>query len=97
MIRSEFDPPLDKGIRRAVILLCEAGIETYESCEGGKGHSFTKPTIRFHGDRSEGFRALAVILQYNLPVSTLGRIWDIIDDEPTGPTWEIVFWRTMDS
>jgi len=90
-----FAPPLDEGIRRAVELFCRAGIETYESCEGGKGHAYPEPAIRFEGDRSEGFRALAVALQHGLPVSRLSRIWTIEDGEPTGPTWEVVFWRTM--
>ncbi|GAH43475.1 unnamed protein product [marine sediment metagenome] len=92
----EFSPPLDDGIRLAVELLCKVGIETYESCEGGEGHAYTEPTIRFHGDRSEGFKVLAIALQHNLPVARLSRLWTIQDGEPTGPTWEIVFWRTMD-
>lgn len=92
----EFEPPLDAGIKRAVELLYAAGVETYESCEGGEGHSYTEPTIRFHGDRSEGFRALALILQNDLPISALRRIWTLDDGEPTGPKWEIVFWRRLD-
>lgn len=87
-----FSPPLDKGVRHAVELLNSAGIETYESCEGGEGHSYPEPTIRFHGDRSEGFKALAVALQNALPVKAVKRIWDVIDNEPTGPHWEIVFY-----
>lgn len=92
----EYEPPLDAGIKRAVKVLNDGGIETYESCEGGKGHAYKEPAIRFHGERSEGFRALALALQNNLPVSAIKRIWTIEDGEPTGPTWEIVFWRTMD-
>lgn len=90
----DFYPPLDTGIRYAVELLNKAGIETYESCEGGKGHSYPQPAVRFHGDKSEGFRALAVVLQHNLPVEALRRIWIVNDNEPTGPQWEIVFWTT---
>lgn len=90
-----FDPPLDKGIKLAVEILVQAGIETYESCEGGPGHAYPEPTIRFGGERSEGFRALAIALQNALPVSSIGRVWTIIDGEPTGPHWEIVFWRKM--
>ncbi|MGH7475244.1 MAG: hypothetical protein ACRELD_03060 [Longimicrobiales bacterium] len=29
---------LDAGIRSAVRLLIDAGVETFESCEGGLGH-----------------------------------------------------------
>jgi hypothetical protein len=85
----EFDPPLDKGIERAVCILNDAGVETYESCQGGPGHTYTEPTIRFHGARDEGFRALAVAMQNGLPVSALRRIWVILDGEPTGPEWEL--------
>ena len=87
---------LDTGIRLAVEILCAAGIETFESCEGGQGHSYPEPTIRFYGERDQGWKALHVVLQNNLPVSSIRRIWRIIDGEPTGPYWEIVFWRKMD-
>jgi hypothetical protein len=86
-----FDPPLDPGIANAVLVLNKAGIETYESCEGGSGHAYPEPTIRFHGDHSEGFRALAVALQNGLSVSELRRVWSIISGEPVGPTWELTF------
>lgn len=89
----EFDPPLDPGIKRAVEILFSHGIETYESCEGGPGHSYPEPAVRFHGDRSEGFKALAIALQHALPVKCIRRIWNIIDGEPVGPDWEIVFWQ----
>ena len=38
-----------KGIRRAVEILQRFGIETFESCEGGIGHSYTEPTVKFYG------------------------------------------------
>ncbi len=84
---------LDNGIRRYVEVLVSAGIETYESCEGGEGHAFTEPTVRFHGDHTEGFKALAIALQHDLPVFSLRRVWSIEDLEPVGPTWEIVFFE----
>jgi hypothetical protein len=89
----EYDPPLDPGIRRYVELLNEAGVETFESCEGGEGHAFPRPTVCFHGERAEGFRAVAVALQNALPVAELRRAWSIIDGEPTGPHWEMTFAR----
>jgi len=49
---------LDSGIRDAVRILAEAGVETCESCQGGKGHAYPEPTIRFYGERSAGFHAL---------------------------------------
>ncbi|MBX3321371.1 MAG: hypothetical protein KF757_00120 [Phycisphaeraceae bacterium] len=89
----KLDMPLDEGIAQYVRILCAAGIETYESCEGGDGHCYPEPTVRFHGDRSEGMRALAVAQQQDLPVLSVRRAWPIIDGEPTGPTWEMTFWR----
>ncbi len=82
---------LDEGIRDAVRILAEAGVETFESCQGGEGHAYAEPTIRFSGERSEGFKALAVALQRDLRVYALRRIWPIRDGEPTGPWWEMVF------
>jgi hypothetical protein len=69
----EFEPPLDAGIRDAVEILVAGGIETFESCQGGKGHSSPEPVIRFYGDRSEGFKALAIALQHGFPVSAIRR------------------------
>lgn len=60
--------PLDIGIARAVHVLREAGIETFESCEGGNGHAYAEPTVRFHGVRSEGWKALAAAQVMRLPV-----------------------------
>jgi len=82
---------LDPGVRRYVEVLAAAGIETFESCEGGEGHSFPAPTVRFYGQRNEGFRALAVALQHALPVTDLRRVWSIEDGEPVGPNWELTF------
>ncbi len=86
-----FSSPLDPGIKAAVEILRAAGVETFESCEGGPGHAYPEPTVRFAGPHSDGFRALAVALQANLRVLTLRRVWPIIDREPTGPSWELTF------
>ena len=91
---TEYDPPLDPGIREAVEVLRRGGVETFESCQGGKGHSYAEPTIRFHGDRAEGFRALAVAIRAGLLVDDLRRVWPIVDNEPTGPWWEITITAT---
>lgn len=86
-----YDPPLDAGIEKYVTGLADAGIETFESCEGGVGHAYAEPTVRFYGDRAEGFRAVAVSLSYGWKVGALRRTWPIIDGEPTGPWWELTF------
>jgi len=57
-----FDPPLDQGIATTVRLLVNAGVETFESCQGGEGHAYPLPTVRFHGPPAEGFRAYAVAI-----------------------------------
>jgi len=87
------DSPLDGGIEPYVRALVEAGIETFESCEGGPEHAFHEPTIRFHGDRAEGFHALAAAQRRDLPVAALRRAWPVQDGEPTGPWWELTFSR----
>ena len=87
-----FEPPLDNGIRDIVLMLVSNGIETFESCEGGKGHSFSEPTVLFEGSLGEGLRALSVALDNGLPVSRLRKTWGIIDGLIHGPWWEMTFW-----
>ena len=91
--RIDADCPLDRWISYAVKVLRDAGIETYESCQGGAGHSFAEPTIRFHGPPADGFKALSVATTYGLPVRDLRRSWTVSDGEPVGPFWELTFRR----
>ena len=70
-------------------------METYESCQAGEGHTYLEPAVRFYGGPYAGFKALSVAMMYDLPVSDLRRIWGMIDGEPTGPYWEIVFATTV--
>lgn len=88
----DYSPSLDSGIEEEVSILNDHGIETFESCEGGEGHAYPEPTVRFHGDKSEGFKALAIALQNGLKPSKLGRVWDIIEEEPIGAYWEMTFY-----
>jgi hypothetical protein len=83
---------LDPGIAPYVRVLREHGVETFESCEGGSGHVFPEPTVRFAGGVPEGFRALAVALEHGFPVRSLRRYWRVSKGEPTGPDWELSFW-----
>ena len=83
---------LDPGIRQYVECLRAGGVQTFESCEGGPGHAFAEPTVRFYGTPEAGWRAVAVCLAYGLPILALRRVWYVLDlNEPTGPDWEIVF------
>lgn len=91
---------IDEGIKHEVEILYMNWINTIESCQGGEGHCFPKPTVRFSGDISEGFKALDVALKHNLFVTDLRRVWSIINREPDGPFWEMVFYhpqRSLDS
>ncbi len=87
------DRDLDAGIKPFVVILREAGIETFESCEGGAGHAYQYPTIKFHGHRDAGWLALHAAQVRGLPVMALQRSWMIIDGEPVGPHWEMVFYE----
>src|ERR1017187_3045648 len=87
---------LDRGIATAVERLQASGIKTFESCEGGPGHAYAEPTVRFHGTPETGWRAVAVCIDYGLPIDSLRRVWDVLDrNEPTGPHWEITFRQRM--
>ncbi len=88
------DLDLDEGIRRAVLLLRSAGVETFESCEGGAGHAFPEPTVRFHGTAWEGHRAFAVAMEHRLPVLSVRRYYSVVDGELQGPWWEMTFHTT---
>ncbi|HEV2674176.1 MAG TPA: hypothetical protein VGV37_06500 [Aliidongia sp.] len=89
-------PELDDGIRHFVCVLRSQGIETFESCQGGKGHCYAEPTIAFHGDQAEGPRAVAVALTYGLPVVGLRRTWEVRSGEMIGPQWEVTFQMKAD-
>jgi hypothetical protein len=88
------ETPLDAGIERAVQLLVSAGIATYESCEGGEGHSFPEPTVRFRGNHAEALRAVATILDHDLPIDALRKVWWVTRGELEGPWWEVTFCTT---
>jgi hypothetical protein len=82
---------IDPGIAEAVSILQQSGVETFESCEGGSGHAFPEPTIRFYGTPAAGPRALAVCMDHGLPVMALRRVWYMENHELTGPNWELTF------
>ncbi len=86
------DHILDPGIVEAVRILQEHGVETCQSCEGGEGHAYPKPTVEFlAGDAGAGFKALGVAFTYGLPVSELSLFWSVQDGKPTGPYWKLTF------
>lgn len=87
--------PVDLGIVRAVKILSDAGFATFESCEGGPGHSYPEPTVRFHGTSSCGWKALGELMTYDLPIRRLSRTWTLDGVEPSGPYWEVTFLRKL--
>src|SRR5690606_910681 len=85
---------LDPGIRAYVETLRSEGVETFESCEGSPGHSFPEPTVRFHGNAVEGYRAFTAAMNRGLPVSELSRYYQVSNGQLEGPWWEMTFKRT---
>ena len=88
----KIEPHLDEGIKDAVRILRECGIDTFESCEGGDGHPYPEPTVRFHGGREIGFLAYGIAMRHALPVRAIKRCWGVVDYELEGPYWEITFY-----
>lgn len=88
MIRFE-DLALDEGIALPVRVLMESGAETFESCQGGNGHCFQYPTIRFFGDKTEGYKAFDVLAKKGFRVICLQRVWPIENNEIGAPYWQL--------
>ena len=90
---------LDRGIARGVEVLDASGIETFESCEGGPGHSYSEPTVRWHGAPADGWRGLSVLLAHGLPIRRLSRTWTFDNhaagEGPDGPYWEATFYDKL--
>lgn len=82
---------LDRWVRYAVLVLHTAGVKTYESCQGGRGHAFPDATIRFEGSEEDAFRAVNVAREHGLPVYHLRRFWRLTDTTTDVPAWEITF------
>jgi hypothetical protein len=66
---------LDEGIKEAVIILNKHGFKTFESCQGGKGHSFPEPTILFEGSEFDLIRAFETCQLYKLCVFEARRVF----------------------
>jgi hypothetical protein len=82
---------IDADIRPIVKVLYENGIETTESCQGGQGHPFPEPTVRFCGGHAEGFKAFAIAREHGIQVTAIRRAYSVQDNEPVGPEWEMTF------
>ena len=85
------DLPLDEGIKRYVRVLREAGIETFESCQGGPGHPCPEPFICLSNEPSAGFEAFTAAMRAGLPVRELKLSYDVQMGMLHGPHWQLVF------
>ena len=75
-----------------VLILMQAGIRTYQSCEGGDLHSCPRPTVYFIGTHADALMAVGVALYNRLPVHQLRREFEVrLDYGVNGPVWEIDF------
>lgn len=102
-LRSHMQPEslyrgIDPGIRFAVRVLHAAGIDTHQSCQGGRGHSYEVPSVDFAGGWSgaEGFAALAALQAYRLPVRDVAMLWNVANGLPVERFWRITFSETME-
>lgn len=93
----EFYTSLDPGIRFAVKVLHARGIDTCQSCQGGKGHCYDRPTIDMEtsDDDAWGFAALAALRDYGLSVRDVSLLWRISHGLPFERLWRITFWKPM--
>ena len=89
---------LDPGIRFAVRVLHAAGFETCQSCQGGKGHAYDKPTVdlRAEADDARGFGALAALRSYGLPIAEVAIVWPVRNGYPYEKLWRITFGKTIE-
>ncbi len=90
---------LDEGIRFVVRLLHARGFETCQSCQGGDGHAYDRPTVDLVAGSSDaiGFGAVDVCVGYGLSVRDVALVWNIDKGGlPYERLWRITFWSTMD-
>jgi hypothetical protein len=66
---------LDPLIKPVVKLLNSHGFHTFESCQGGEGHCFNEPTVRFFGSEFDLIRAFEICQCYGLNVYEAKRVF----------------------
>ncbi|MBL7810539.1 MAG: hypothetical protein JNN28_22135 [Saprospiraceae bacterium] len=89
---------LDEGIRDVVVLLNKYGFKTFESCEGGKGHCYDVPTVRFFGDEFDLIRAYELCTIHRMNVAEAKRVYrktdvysEVTNGVPIGENWDRPF------
>lgn len=92
---------IDPGIRETVRILREHGVNTCQSCQGGAGHSYSRPTVDFIEGGSIGpWEALHIARnECPLELRQFRLQWGFHDERISGPTemvWQLVFNRPPD-
>ncbi len=101
--RYEVDPDedfdlemIDEGIRERVVLLRNAGYQTFTSCQGGEGHCFKEPTIGIMLPKLKEFMSWRSELMEFLFANKLNPFTielKLAASSPTGVWWENVYIR----
>jgi hypothetical protein len=71
----DFAKYIDPLILPAVEILNTHGFKTFESCQGGEGHCYAEPTVRFFGSDFDLIRAYEICQSYRLNVYEAKRVF----------------------
>lgn len=94
-VRTMVMPPawyatLDAGIRFPVRVLHATGkIETCQSCQGGNGHDYDRPTIDLCYSDGAGLRACAALHEFGLEVRDIAILWTVRHGLPEERIWRV--------
>ena len=83
----EFYEGLDAGIRYAIRALHADGIPTCQSCEGGEGHAYARPSVDLSEDRA--WEAMERLEARGIRVRDVSTIWRIENASPVERIWRI--------
>jgi hypothetical protein len=100
MLSKNFYDELDNGIRFPVKVLHAAMIDTCQSCQGGQGHPYDRPTIDLPlgDDNTIVFAALSALWAYGLPIWQVEIVWRIGNDgTPFEKLGRLTFYKTMEN
>jgi hypothetical protein len=74
-MNADLKEQIDAKILPVVEVLNNHGFKTFESCEGGEGHCFPEPTVRFEGNEFDAMRAYEICQLYSFPVHEVKRVF----------------------
>lgn len=70
-----FSAFIDPLILPVVEILNAHGFKTFESCQGGEGHCYGEPTVRFEGGEPDLIKAFEICLAYGLVALDAKRVF----------------------